>query len=156
MEYRGVVVSKKNNELKHWKYIKKVKVGGKWRYFYDDRELKKFEKGVTDVKKHTVYDKNGNATNYETETEYKRSNKIFDENGPTIRVSGSTFISGNSFESTHTTKTQGKLSRAIAKGEKYIYDTFLDKRDKKVSKNNTDSGKKTVAKILRKLAEMID
>lgn len=26
------------NELKHWKYIKKKKVNGKWRYYYSDPE----------------------------------------------------------------------------------------------------------------------
>lgn len=26
----------KTNELKHWKYIKKERVNGRWRYYYDD------------------------------------------------------------------------------------------------------------------------
>lgn len=25
-----------NNELKHWKYVRRENVGGKWRYWYDD------------------------------------------------------------------------------------------------------------------------
>lgn len=31
------------NELQHWKYIKREKVNGKWRYYYDDTALKKAE-----------------------------------------------------------------------------------------------------------------
>lgn len=31
--------TQKDNELYHWKYIKKTKVNGKWRYYYD--EMKK-------------------------------------------------------------------------------------------------------------------
>ena len=34
-------VPSKSNELKHWKYVKREKVNGKWRYYYDDSELKK-------------------------------------------------------------------------------------------------------------------
>lgn len=30
-----------NNELYHWKYIKREKVGGKWKYYYDTGSLKK-------------------------------------------------------------------------------------------------------------------
>lgn len=31
----------KDNELTHWKYIKKVKKNGKWRYYYDKDSLKR-------------------------------------------------------------------------------------------------------------------
>ena len=34
MDYKGVMMST-GNELKHWKYIKKEKVNGKWRYYYN-------------------------------------------------------------------------------------------------------------------------
>lgn len=34
MDYKGVIMST-GNELKHWKYIKKEKVNGKWRYYYN-------------------------------------------------------------------------------------------------------------------------
>lgn len=41
--YYGTVIAKRtrpNDELKHWKYIKKTKVNGKWRYTYDKEKLK--------------------------------------------------------------------------------------------------------------------
>lgn len=31
------------NSLQHWKYVKKKKVNGKWRYYYDDSYLKEAE-----------------------------------------------------------------------------------------------------------------
>ena len=39
-----------NNELTHWKYIKKVKKNGKWKYYYDKESLK------NDVKDKLGYD----------------------------------------------------------------------------------------------------
>lgn len=30
---------KKNDELMHWKYIKKERVNGKWKYYYDPHDL---------------------------------------------------------------------------------------------------------------------
>lgn len=38
------------NSLKHWKYVKREKVNGKWRYYYDTKQLK------TDVKDALGYD----------------------------------------------------------------------------------------------------
>lgn len=37
------------NALKHWKYIKREKVNGKWRYYYDTSSLKKDFKNVTGI-----------------------------------------------------------------------------------------------------------
>ena len=37
-----------NDELVHWKYVKREKVKGKWRYWYDSKSLKKDVKAVVD------------------------------------------------------------------------------------------------------------
>lgn len=37
------------NSLKHWKYIKREKVNGKWRYYYDTSSLKKDLKNITGI-----------------------------------------------------------------------------------------------------------
>lgn len=34
--YYGIVYKKQKDELKHYKYIKRVKVGDKYRYYYDE------------------------------------------------------------------------------------------------------------------------
>lgn len=36
-----------NNELYHWKYVKKKKVNGKWRYYYDETGKGKIKKGFS-------------------------------------------------------------------------------------------------------------
>lgn len=36
MEYKAVYEANPSTELTHWKYTKREKVNGKWRYYYDD------------------------------------------------------------------------------------------------------------------------
>ena len=38
----GTVKNLGDNELQHWKYIKKIKTGSGWRYFYSPEELRQF------------------------------------------------------------------------------------------------------------------
>lgn len=38
MEYRAVTKEDSQKDLTHWKYIKRVKKNGKWRYYYDKRK----------------------------------------------------------------------------------------------------------------------
>lgn len=40
MEYKAVVKRKSDDELQHWKYIKRVKKNGKWQYTYDSKDNK--------------------------------------------------------------------------------------------------------------------
>ena len=40
-----------DNSLQHWKYIKRVRVGDKWKYFYKDDEKDKGSSTTTNVKK---------------------------------------------------------------------------------------------------------
>lgn len=40
----GGFVSVNDDELMHWKYVKKKRVNGKWRYYYDDSEYKNAKK----------------------------------------------------------------------------------------------------------------
>ena len=52
--YYAIHKTKKNDELIHWKYIKRVKKNGKWRYYYSmkDNELTKLQnqrKGLEDT-----------------------------------------------------------------------------------------------------------
>lgn len=101
--------SNPNDELKHWKYIKKIKRGGKWRYFYDQEDLINFENNA----KTTSIDDKGITT----DTEYKKTNKLF---GGKTKVS---FSSGG-VTTNRVTYRQGKIDRAIAKGERKVYETF--------------------------------
>ena len=41
----------KSNSLQHWKYVKRVKKNGKWKYYYDHEQLKD-DLGVNDLKEY--------------------------------------------------------------------------------------------------------
>lgn len=110
-----------SDEMYHWKYIKKKKVNGKWRYYYDTTELDKFDREET-VKSKKI-DKDGNRV--VRETEYRKSDKLFSPGNSIFKFSMSPLSgSGSSYSGVTTTKYQGKLSRAYAKAEKKIYNTF--------------------------------
>lgn len=53
MEYYAVRRSDTSDELTHWKYIKREKVNGKWKYIYDDSssEVNKAKKNVDEKQK---------------------------------------------------------------------------------------------------------
>ena len=44
MNYIGIDGNVHSNELKHWKYIKKIKSGSGWRYFYTPEEIRAYYK----------------------------------------------------------------------------------------------------------------
>lgn len=95
-----------DNSLQHWKYIKKVKTSnGKWRYIYDDSELKKYENNRSN---------NFDRDNTHYTVEYKQTNDL---------LSGRTTMStyGRSYDSKYIVNEQGKIDRWHAKGEKFIY-----------------------------------
>lgn len=128
------------NSLKHWKYIKREKVNGKWRHYYDDSELRKYAKGAVEQNR---TEKNNRLGKHVTtnETKYQQSDNLFDDER-TISSSSSIIVDGDiiSYKDSNVTKTQGKISRAVAKGEKKVYDLLYNpvakskrKRDIKAS-----------------------
>ena len=113
-----------DDELMHWKYIKKIRKNGKWHYFYDDSELKKYENNLTTT---TVMQDDSDAER-RTTTKYRQSNKLLNH------ISGRTHSGsvGNGRHVTHyeiseITKTQGKLDREYAKAERFVYDKVYSK-----------------------------
>jgi hypothetical protein len=103
-------------ELKHWKYIKKVKKNGKWVYFYDQAELDKYMKGETT--------ETTNATGGTDTVHYSKTNKLL---GSETKMSSRTYSGGTQMDASTTWKEQGKLDRAYAKAEKKVYDTVYKK-----------------------------
>lgn len=126
------------SELKHWKYIKREKSkNGKWRYYYDTTELNRFKNKST---VESVEYPDGESASEERTTKYKKSNKLFDSQKTSYPMDGYTDI----------TLYQGKISRAQAKGEKWIYNTFLKKNatiKKPISVIN--KGQKLIPKTLK-------
>ena len=145
MEYIAATKEDPKKDLTHLKYIKREKVNGKWRYYYDDSELRKFGKGATETSS-TM--KNGNRI--DTKTTYSQSDKLFDGKSKVTISTG--LLSGGHAESVNVKKSQGKLSRAQANAEKWIFDTLIDPRKKEKTKRNfqktVDNGEKFVSSIL--------
>ena len=155
MEYKAVPKRNPDTELTHWKYIKREKVNGKWRYYYDDSELRKFSKGVTE----TSTLKDGTKVT----TEYKQTDNTFGGNGPKIS-NFATFDYGDgtvkTYKSVRTSREQGKLDRATAKAEKWIFDNFVDQRKKeqrkRVTEKTIENGKKKVSEFFSKITDAFD
>ena len=151
--YYAVHRSGNNDELKHWKYIKKIKgPNGKWRYFYDTTELTKYR----DENRVGTYDKDGTKTT----TTYKDTNNLLSSrttysNDASMYANGKTYR----FKSKKVVNERGKIDRAIdntqAKAEKYIYNKFYKNRKsgslRKTSKKTINKGKRAIDKLLRSI-----
>lgn len=48
MDYKAVTKPDPSSDLTHWKYIKREKINGKWRYYYNDSELKTDDNKTTE------------------------------------------------------------------------------------------------------------
>ena len=138
--YCGVKRVKPEDELKHWKYIKKERVNGKWRYYYDDELANKYADGVVEqnANETVAYNKDGkldlkskyNKVSTNT-TRYTDSKRLFSRTTTDkIVEKGKGLLSNTESTKTVVTKERGLLERAAAKGEKWIYNTFLKKKNK--------------------------
>lgn len=67
-----------NNELMHWKYIKKERKNGKWKYYYDDTKNAPYNNNLSKTEKVT--------------TEYKNTDKLFDSESAFKTANGTTII----------------------------------------------------------------
>lgn len=117
----NVIVTRYNDELYHWKYIKKVKTkNGKWRYIYDRKLDLKYSNNSTEHKDLT-------NKNLEEVTNYHDTNDMLDRsNNKTIFVPNK----GDSKKGRliiYKERNRGVVGRAQAKGEKWVYNTFLKK-----------------------------
>lgn len=130
-----------SDELQHFKYIKREKAkNGKWRYIYDrDQELTKYKNGTKIIDKSISDD----GTQNTIETRYKQTDNWFDSHEKTtINGRGTWYAPGGTvaeitkYHDEITTKSQGKISRAIAKGEKWIFDNLISNEKKYPSQRN--------------------
>lgn len=134
------------DELYHWKYISKKMVNGKWRYFYDPSELKKYANGTQT----TTKVRGTTANNF-----YRNSNKLLSTNHT---------YKGNKGRTVNTYHNKGLIrqttDRAIAKGEKFIYNTFLKKNSTmnkalRSAGKAIDRGKQFLSNVLKGLNRKI-
>lgn len=118
-------IDPKTGELKHWKYIYKKKVNGKWRYYYKD-DLKKDDEDSIDPDDYdfitkdgkSYYRKKGTKGKFVTSNgdtyERKKSNELFDRSVKTTRAANL------SSRTTHTVEYKGKISQTLDKAKKEI------------------------------------
>jgi hypothetical protein len=171
MNYYGIQNSGYNSELRHWKYIKRVKKNGKWIYYYDRGELDKYNSKASETAEVITTYKNSNnllsdeATmttsdgkkyvvksrgkidqfidkgkdwlsktlyGYTTEDKYDKNEttrqKVTTNYGKTndlLSGESSTVVGNSKKSSKKVNKTQGKIDRAVAKAEKWIYNKFF-------------------------------
>lgn len=104
---------------------KKKKVNGKWRYYYDTSELKKYNHGHTEVAKGIATDGTGGINQWKVTKQYVKGEDFVDK-VITSKVSDPRVGDDDTgYEAVHVTYSQGRLSRYIARAEKWVFDHFL-------------------------------
>lgn len=137
MEKNTFVVRRTCNDLQHWKYVKKKKVNGKWRYYYDVKDALGYDERQKAAQ--AVYDYN------RTTAAARAYNKI--QSDPT-RVK---FY--NQTKSDQLYKEADAAGKKASAALKKYYKTPIGKIDRLDDK--IDSGRKAVSKVLNKLAKKI-
>lgn len=153
-----------SDELYHWKYIDRVKTSsGKWKYIYDQTELNRFDRGEERISRGARKAGPNAIETYEGKTIYKKTNNLL---GGT-KTSGKYSLDGGFGNKNTTTpqrhytevkiKEQGKLDRAQAKAEKWVYNSFLKDESsfssfKKKSAARVARGKKTASNLIKRLS----
>lgn len=135
--YYNAVEKKNNEDIEHFKYIKKKKVNGKWRYYYDIKDAIGYDERKEAAQAVYEYERAKEATENHAKLQsnpgqVKWYNPVKERN---LRLSE---------------KTSG--IRAIKALERY-YNTPLGKIDRLGDK--IDSGRKIVSKFLSNLANKI-
>lgn len=126
-----------SDELKHWKYIKKKKVNGKWRYYYDVKDALGYDERARAANAVYKYNKNShNANAY---------NKI--QGDPTREK---WYDQKKSDQMYRVAQNSGKMASYAM--NKY-YKTPLGKLDRLDDK--LDSGRNAVSNLLEKMAKKI-
>lgn len=113
--YYAVQRSGLDDELQHFKYIKRVKgKNGKWRYYYDTTKDSMYKTGAKVTMKSS---KGGQETK-----NYGESNSLF---GSKTTLS---FKDNNGSLNTSSDYKRGALERAQAKAEKWLFDKVFSRK----------------------------
>lgn len=81
----GKWVTVSDDELYHWKYIKREKVNGKWRYYYKDTDVDDAKKAYDTAKAQHESDlKAANAITSRVDRRLEELNEAFDKKYPNI------------------------------------------------------------------------
>lgn len=148
-DYVAIVKRTDDDELRHFKYIKREKKNGKWVYYYDQSQLDKYKNNTNEsTGPMAVYDKGQGFRDkdYTYKTQYRQSDKLFNTKKTTTMESdkGVTEV---------TTHYQGKLERGRAAVAKKIHDEVFAKGKvarKATRKAAINKGKQKLNNLLSK------
>ena len=136
MEFKAVYKST-SDDVQHWKYIKKVKKNGKWRYYYD-------------VKDALGYDERGEAGDAVREYNQAKENaKSYNE----IQHDPTRVKFYNQSKSDQLFKEADAAGKKASEALKKYYKTPLGKIDRLDDK--IDNGRKAISNLFSKLAKKI-
>ena len=130
--YNGELYHASDKKSQH-KYIKKVKINGKWRYYYKDKN--------TGSKYGTYTNKKGTDT-----YTVKKSDKWFSSTKTTTK---NKIYRNNKVEGKDVVYTEGRLTRAIARGKKKITKALKKLENKKGASNFLKKGAKMLSKLFK-------
>lgn len=154
-QYYAVVRSGQNDEIRHWKYIKKYKKNGKWRYVYNvgstgnkiDGEKQSPYREYSKLQDMLGYDERDSAAiadiNYRRKSENATSYNHSQSKNPFYKQS----------ESNKLYKQADIAQKKASKAIKRYYKTPLGKLDK--LDDRIDEGRNIVANALSKLSKRI-
>lgn len=145
-------VQASNDDLMHWKYIKKKKgKNGKWIYYYNDTDLKRYERsGYDDRLSSTTTAKYQNGKTVVSKDYYRKTNDLFGGTTRTTTVSGGK----NVVERKTNYHEQGKVDRLIAKGEKFLFDKIFSKLNQR-NQTKDNSKKRKFINSSNKIARTV-
>lgn len=136
MNYYAVHRTGPDDELTHWKYIRKVKTASGYRYIYDNSINNRYENGGS--KQYTTTEPYRGQTNTKTNVDYYMDGKGFTNTKTSTSSKPVKKKDKSGYKSTTVTIYQrGALERSAAKGEKWVYDNILTKVNKRKAKTGT-------------------
>ena len=141
-----------DNSLQHWKYIKRVKVGDKWKYFYKDDEKDKGSSTTTNVKKTDRQLVAEKMKQDAAKAAYKKSVELRSQSSQDKRKA----IGGGKLESERTAH-EVKLNKASQEARTKVGKQILDKasvKDKKAEREAAVAkGKEIKEQVMKKASE---
>lgn len=141
-----------DNSLQHWKYIKRVRVGDKWKYFYKDDEKDKGSSTTTNVKKTDRQLVAEKMKQDAVKAAYKKSVELRSQSSQDKRKA----IGGGKLESERTAH-EVKLNKASQEARTKVGKQILDKastKDKKAEREAAVAkGKEIKEQAMKKASE---
>jgi hypothetical protein len=139
---------RREDELMHWKYLKKVKLpNGKYRYIYDENELKKYEESMNASERATV---NAAIDVVNLQKEYDTATKNYNDASLKNQLAVTTKKQAETFDAAYTALQNKKKSEAKLERAKKNHEQLVDEANKKIDGHKKEKLKAASAKTIAK------